>query len=93
MKQVDEERRKTGHHLNKQVTLAVDESFMDELLKYDFTSSKKGRRLGNLLVVKKKTGAKNLHPQPMQCEEPMDQEEERDVIHAPLGGNIKLWHD
>ena len=45
--------------------MLIDEEYINELLKYDFTSSKKGGRLGNLLVVKKKTGAKNLHPQPM----------------------------
>ena len=33
---------------------------MDELLKYDFVSSKKGKRLGTLLLKKKAGGAKNL---------------------------------
>ena len=40
--QVAAERRLKGHHLNKEVKLVVDEAFLDELLKYDFTSSKKG---------------------------------------------------
>ena len=47
-------------HLNKQVKLAVSEEFINELLMYDFVSSKKGKRLGNVLLEKKQTGAKNL---------------------------------
>ena len=58
--EVQEERRKKQHHLNKQVKLAVEESFIDELLKFDFVSSKKGKRLGNVLVEKKFKGAKHL---------------------------------
>ena len=33
--------------------MAVDESFLDELLKHDFKSSVKGRRLGTILIQKK----------------------------------------
>ena len=54
------ERRLKATHLNKQVKLAVDEAFVDELLRYDFVSSKKGKRLGTVLLEKKKNGAKNL---------------------------------
>ena len=35
---------------------------MDELLKHDFVSSKKGKRLGNVLLEKKFKGAKNIIP-------------------------------
>jgi hypothetical protein len=43
------------------VKLAINEPFIDELLKYDFISSKKGKRLGTLLLEKKpKGGAKHL---------------------------------
>ena len=60
------ERKKKQDHLNKQVKLAIDESFMDELLKYDFVSSKKGKRLGTVLLEKKLSGAKNLMRQRAQ---------------------------
>ena len=60
IKEVEEERKKKEHHLNKQVKLAIDESFIDELLKHDFVSSKKGKRLGNILLEKKFRGAKHL---------------------------------
>ena len=65
---------------------------IDQLLMYDFTSSKKGNRLGNLLLDKKKTGAKNIQRH-QQYEEPNDPEEEKDVIHPPAGGNTKIWYD
>ena len=60
------ERKKKQEHLNKQVKLAIDETFMDELLKYDFVSSKKGKRLGTVLLEKKLSGAKHLMRQRAQ---------------------------
>jgi hypothetical protein len=43
------------------VRLAVDEAFVDELLKYDFVSSKKGKRLGTVLLEgKRHLGAKDI---------------------------------
>ena len=34
--------------------MVVSEEYMNELLKYDFTSTKKGRALGSVLLYKKK---------------------------------------
>ena len=42
------------------MALAIDQSFIDELLKHDFVSSKKGKRLGNILLEKKFKGAKHF---------------------------------
>ena len=40
--------------MNKKFTMIVDESFMDDLLRYDFVSKVKGKKLGNLLLEKKR---------------------------------------
>ena len=52
--QVEVERRKKAHHLNKQILMDIDEERMDELLKHEYQSKKKGKRLGTLLLEKKK---------------------------------------
>ena len=91
-------------HLNKQVKLAVSEDFINDLLRFDFVSSKKGKRLGNVLLEKKQTGAKNLHRAhhnpflqntKMQMVDQMDEERDQvnDIPVAPSGGNAKLWYD
>ena len=52
--QVEEKRRKEGHHLNKRRKIGISEAFKRELLRHDFKSKSKSKKLGNLLLESKK---------------------------------------
>ena len=68
VEQVYEQRRQKNDHLNKVKKLAIDEEFVNELLKYDFQSSKKGKRPGTLLLEKNPNGgARDLMRQRTQA--------------------------
>ena len=47
---VDAERRKKPNLQDKKTKMLVSEEYMDELLKYDFQSTKKGRAMSSILI-------------------------------------------
>ena len=54
IQQVEKERRPKVNLQDQKFGMIVDESYMNELLKYDFTSTKKGRGFTSLLVERKR---------------------------------------
>ena len=52
--QVEKERRPKKNLQDQKWSIAVDDEYLNELLKYDFTSTKKGRGFTSLLVKKKR---------------------------------------
>ena len=49
-----EERRQKDLPFNKKINMVVDDDYLDELLKYDFTSKQKGcKKLSSVLMPKK----------------------------------------
>ena len=56
---MEKERRDKQLPFNKKVNMVVDEDYLDELLKYDFTSKQRGgKRLSSVLIQKKKRAPK-----------------------------------
>jgi len=51
--QVEKERRPKENLQDKKWNMALDEEYLNELLKYDFTSTKKGRGYSSLLIQRK----------------------------------------
>ena len=75
--------------------MAVDEEYMNELLKYDFTSTKKGRGFSSLLVQRKKN---QQYPDTQRVDQqPLDElipNNQLGVLHVPSGVmDVKLWHN
>ena len=73
--------------------MAIDESLMDELLKHDFEpKSRKTKRLGTLLLQKKKDRVMSQadqqedHQQQQQQQQPPD-----DLLFPPAGGDTSIW--
>ena len=50
---VEKERRQKPNLQDKKMNMVVSNEYMDELLKYDFTSTKKGRGLSSILLHKR----------------------------------------
>lgn len=48
--QIEKERRPKENLQDKKFSMAIDEQYLNELLKYDFTSTKKGRGYSSLLI-------------------------------------------
>jgi hypothetical protein len=93
--QVEKDRRPKENLQDKKWNMAVDEEYMNELLKYDFTSTKKGRGFSSLLVQRKKN---QQYPDAQRVDqEPLDElipNNQLGVLHVPSGVmDVKLWHD
>ena len=66
--------------------MVVSEEYMNELLKYDFTSTKKGRGLSSILLHKKERKQKGQQQQ--------HQDEGSQILQPPAGVmDVKRWHD
>ena len=74
--------------------MAVDEEYLNDLLRYDFTSTKKGRGYSSLLVQRKQKGynqAQQRVNEVPQHQIPSNQEE---VLLRPQGVmDVARWHD
>ena len=93
--QVEKDRRPKENLQDKKWNMAVDDEYLNELLKYDFTSTKKGRGYSSLLVQRKKN---KRDPNPHRVnQDPLDElipNNQLGVLHAPNGVmDVKLWHD
>ena len=53
IKNIEEQRKNQTNLQDKQVGLAISEEYLNELLKYDFQSSKKGRGKSSILLRKR----------------------------------------
>ena len=79
IKDTEEKRSKETHQINKKTQLAIPEELIDELLKFDYVSKKKGNRRGTLLLKKKKT---NLQGAQLSG----------GILQPPAGGDVSIWH-
>ena len=75
--------------------MAVDDEYLNDLLKFVFTSIKKGRGYSSLLVQRKKN---HQYPDAYRLNQESFEElipnNQLGVLHAPNGVmDVKLWHD
>ena len=64
IKMTEEQRRQQPNLQDRKVDMVVSEEYMNELLKYDFVSTKKGRGVSSILINRKKNSkpqSKQLH--------------------------------
>jgi hypothetical protein len=54
IKMTEEQRRQQPNLQDRKVDMVVSEEYMNELLKYDFVSTKKGRGVSSILINRKK---------------------------------------
>ena len=93
--QVEKERRPKENLRNTKFNMLVDESYLNELLKYDFTSTKRGKGYSSLFVQRKqKQGGQSgssINPNAQEQQIPNNQ---NDVLHAPTGVmDVKHWYN
>ena len=74
--------------------MIVDEAYMNELLKYDFVSSKKGRGYSSLLVEKKADRGQRQEEVDKDAPSGQMQNNQSDVLHAPSGVmDVRKWYE
>ena len=57
--QIEQERRKKANLQDKKFKVGISDEFLNELLKYDYTSTKKGRGFSSLLIQRKNKNDNN----------------------------------
>ena len=95
IEQVEKDRRPKQNLQDQQWNMAIDEDFLNELIRHDFKSTKKGRGYTSLLVLKK---PKNIGQQRQRDDrDPHGQQipsNQAEVLRPPpMVMDMKRWHD
>ena len=97
--QVDTKRKQMPNLQDKKFDMVISDEYIDEFLKYDYKSSKKGRGFSSILINKKKQNAEESKDQIPQASQNTHAGQQIDsstngILVAPPGvQNVKLWYD
>ena len=93
IEQVEKDRRPKQNLQDQKWNMAIDEDFLNELIRHDFKSTKKGRGYTSLLVLKKPKAVVQQRDDRDHHDQQIPSNQAEVLRPPPMVMDMKRWHD